>query len=94
MDDVGNMANDPVSVLSRVGSAEIAGLFGLVVQAAREKIAIVFDNAVTGAAVLAAIEVYPEVRDYVFSSAAYNEPVHQIQMKKLGMKPFSTMILP
>ena len=88
MDDVGNMANDPVGVLSRVGSAEIAGLFGLVVQAAREKIAIVFDNAVTGAAVLAAIEVYPEVRDYVFPSAAYNEPVHQIQMKKLGMKPF------
>ena len=81
MDDVGNMANDPVGVLSRVGSAEIAGLFGLVVQAAREKIAIVFDNAVTGAAVL-------EVRDYVFPSAAYNEPVHQIQMKKLGMKPF------
>ena len=88
MDDVGNMENDPINVLSHVGSAEIAGLFGLVVQAAREKIAIVFDNAVTGAAVLAAIGVYPEVRDYVFPSAAYNEPVHQIQMKKLGMKPF------
>ena len=101
MDDVGNMENDPINVFSHVGSAEIAGLFGLVVQsaasdvykrqvvqAAREKIAIVFDNAVTGAAVLAAIEVYPEVRDYVFPSAAYNEPVHQIQMKKLGMKPF------
>lgn len=27
MDDVGNMANDPINVLSHVGSAEIAGLF-------------------------------------------------------------------
>lgn len=88
MNDVGNMSDDPIGVLSAVGSAEIAGLFGLTVQAAREGMAIVFDNAVTGAAVLAAMEVYPEIKDYVFPSAAYDEPVHQMQMKKMGIKPF------
>ena len=29
MDDVGNMENDPINVLSHVGSAEIAGLLAL-----------------------------------------------------------------
>lgn len=79
---------DPIGVLAAVGSAEIAGLFGLVVQAAREGMAVVFDNAVTGAAVLAAVAVYPEVKDYVFPSVYYEEPIHQMQMKKLEMKSF------
>lgn len=88
LDDVGDMATNPIGVLSAVGSAEIAGLFGLVVQAAKEGIAVVFDDAVTGAAVLAAAEVYPEIKEYVFPSASYEEPIHQMQMKKLGIKPF------
>ena len=79
---------DPVEFLGKVGSAEIAALFGLVFQAAKEKMAIVFDNAVTGAAVLAAVETYPIINEYVFPSASYEEPVHQMQMKRLGMKPF------
>ena len=36
--------------------------------------AVVFDNAVTGAAVLAAVTIEPLVKDYVFPSAAYEEP--------------------
>lgn len=86
--DVGNFAEDPIGVLAQVGSAEIAGLFGVVVEAARERMGIVFDNAVTGAAVLGAVTVYPEIRDYIFPSAAYDEPVHQMQMNKLGLHPY------
>lgn len=48
----------------------------------------VFDNAVTGAAVLLARALCPTVDDYVCPSAQYQEPVHQMQMKKLGLKPF------
>ena len=36
-----------------------------------------FDNAVTGAAVLAAVTIEPLVKDYVFPSAAYEEPIHK-----------------
>lgn len=88
MNDIEDLKDDPIGVLAATGSAEIAGLFGLVVQAAREGIAVVFDNAVTGAAVLMAVQVYPEIKEYVFPSVYYEEPLHQIQMKKLGMKSF------
>lgn len=84
--ELSDFGSDPCAVLAQAGSAEIAALFGFVVQAARERMAVVFDNAVTGAAVLGAVTVYPEVKDYVFPSAAYEEPVHQMQLQKLGMK--------
>ncbi len=88
LSDVGDFAKDPVDTLAQVGSTEIAALFGLVVQAAREGMMIVFDNAVTGAAVLAAVTVYPEIKNYIFPSVYYEEPVHQMQMQKLGLKAF------
>ena len=49
--------------------------------------AIVFDNAVTGAAILAAVTIEPLVKDYVFPSAAYEEPIHKEQCRFLGIKP-------
>lgn len=88
LSDVGDFAKDPVGTLAQVGSTEIAALFGLVVQAAREGIMVVFDNAVTGAAVLAAVTVYPEIKNYILPSVYYEEPVHQMQLSKLGMKSF------
>ena len=88
LSDVGDFAKDPVGTLAMVGSAEIAALFGLTVEAARRGIMVVFDNAVTGAAVLAAQAVYPEIKNYIFPSVYYEEPVHQMQMQKMGMKSF------
>lgn len=79
---------EPLRFLAQVGSAEIAALFGFTAAACRDHMAVVFDNAVTGAAVLITTEIYPEAADYVFPSAAYDEPVHRMQMQKLGMKPF------
>ena len=49
---------------------------------------VVFDNAVTGAAVLAAQAVYPEIKNYIFPSVYYEAPVNQMQMQKMGMKSF------
>lgn len=85
---VGDFGKDPIGNLAEVGSAEIAALFGFVVEAARSGMMVVFDNAVTGAAVLAAVTVYPEIRNFIFPSLYYDEPVHKMQMQKLGMKPF------
>ncbi len=86
--DIGNVSEDPVGILSDVGSAEIAALFGLVVGAARHGMLIVFDNAVTGAAALAACEVYPEIKNYLFPSVAYDEPVHMMQLRRLGLSAY------
>ena len=52
---------------------------------------IVFDNAVTGSAVLLARALCPTVMDYICASARYLEPVHKMQMKLLNLKPFVEM---
>lgn len=88
LSDVGDFATDPMGILAKVGSAEIAMLFGLVVGAARRGMMIVFDNAVTGAAVLAAVSVYPEIKNFIFPSVASDEPVHLMQMRRLSLKGF------
>lgn len=85
---VGDFGKDPVGNLAEVGSAEIAALFGFVVEAARKGMIVVFDNAVTGAAVLSAVTVYPEIRNFVFPSVYYDEPIHKMQMQKLQMNAF------
>lgn len=83
-----DFAEDPVGALAAVGSAEIAALFGFIVEAARSRMAVVFDNAVTGAAALAAVTVYPVIKEYIFPSIASDEPVHQLQLRKLGLKAY------
>ena len=85
---VGDFANSPVGNLAEVGSAEIAALFGFVVEAARKGMIVVFDNAVTGAAVLAAVTVYPEIRNFIFPSVYYEEPIHKMEMQILKMHAF------
>ena len=72
--------------MSKTGSTEIAMLFGLIVQSVREGIYVIFDNAVTGAAALAAVTVYPEIIDNIISFAEYDEPLYKIQAKKLNQK--------
>ncbi len=74
-------------LLHVAGGSDIAFLTGFILCAAGHHMAIVFDNAVTGAAVLAAVTIDPLVKDYVFPSAAYDEPIHKEQCRFLGVKP-------
>ena len=45
-------------------------------------------NGMPGAAVLAAVTVYPEIRNFIFPSVYYEEPIHKMQMQKLKMNAF------
>lgn len=78
----------PLDLLCRAGSPDIAAMTGLILAAARRRLLVVFDNAVTGAAVLISRALCPYVDDYVIPSARSSEPVHQMQMKKLNVKAF------
>ena len=49
--------------------------------------AMVFDNALTGAAVLTAVTMEPLVKDYVFPSAVYDDPIHKEECHFLEVKP-------
>lgn len=74
-------------LLEVAGGLDIAFLTGFILGAASHRMAVVFDNAVTGAAVLAAVTIEPLVKDYIFPSAAYEEPIHKEQCRFLGIKP-------
>ena len=74
-------------LLQVAGGLDIVFLTGFILGAASHRMAVVFDNAVTGAAVLAAVTIEPLVKEYIFPSAAYEEPIHKEQCRFLGIKP-------
>ena len=88
MDSMGLDAGSPLELLRRAGAPDIAAMTGLILAAARRRVLVVFDNAVTGAAVLISRALCRNVEDYVIPSARYAEPVHQMQMKKLNVTAF------
>ncbi|WP_289001538.1 nicotinate-nucleotide--dimethylbenzimidazole phosphoribosyltransferase [uncultured Megasphaera sp.] len=83
-------AAQPMELLQKAGSPDIAAMTGFILSAAQRRMLVVFDNGVTGAAVLLAHALQEKVTDFVFPSAAYNEPVHQMQMTYLQMHPLLT----
>lgn len=75
-------------MLQAVGAPDVAAMVGFILGAAMNHMAIVFDNDVTGAAALVAIAINEQVKDYLFQSAVYDNPVHRAQMKWLDRKAY------
>lgn len=82
---------DAVDVLSKVGGLEIAGLAGVILGAAANRIPVVVDGVITGAAALAACRIEPRCREYLFASHVSVEPAHRIVLDELGLKPLLVM---
>jgi nicotinate-nucleotide--dimethylbenzimidazole phosphoribosyltransferase len=80
-------ANDPIDVLTKVGGLEIAGLVGVIIAAAAQRIPVVLDGFISGAAALVAFSLNPAVRDYLFAGHVSVECGHQIILGKLGLSP-------
>ncbi|WP_027416958.1 nicotinate-nucleotide--dimethylbenzimidazole phosphoribosyltransferase [Aneurinibacillus terranovensis] len=78
---------DGMDVLARVGGLEIAGLTGVVIGAAANKMAVVVDGVIAGAAALAAYEICPQVKDYLFASHLSEEPAHLAALSHIGLRP-------
>lgn len=78
----------PLDVLQQAGAPDIAAMTGFILGAAYHERCVFFDTAVTGAAVLTAQALCPATAQYVFPSEHYDEPVHRMQMQKLGQTPF------
>lgn len=79
---------DPFTLMRTFAGPDIVMLTGLVLGAAAHRMAVVFDNTVTGAAILLAHAINPAVMDYVFPSVKALDPVQDCQMKYLGIKPY------
>ncbi len=78
---------DPLDVLAKIGGLEIAGLVGLILAAAAQRVPVVIDGFITGAAALVAVRLCPQVRDYLFAGHVSVEQGHRIILETLELRP-------
>src|SRR5689334_21529803 len=78
---------DPSDVLSKVGGLEIAGLVGVILGAAAQRLPVVIDGFISGAAALVAAELMPEVKPYLIAAHQSVEVGHRILLEQLGLRP-------
>jgi nicotinate-nucleotide--dimethylbenzimidazole phosphoribosyltransferase len=81
----------PLEVLRCVGGLEIAAMVGLVLGAARHRIAIVTDGFISAAAAALAYALEPRVREYLFAGHRSEEPGHRFLLEYLGLDPILTL---
>jgi nicotinate-nucleotide--dimethylbenzimidazole phosphoribosyltransferase len=78
---------DALDVLAKVGGFEIGGLSGVILGAAAQRIPVVIDGFISGAAALIAVGLSPGVKDYLIASHCSVEIGHKVILKHLGLKP-------
>jgi nicotinate-nucleotide--dimethylbenzimidazole phosphoribosyltransferase len=79
--------DDPLDVLSKVGGAEIAGIAGLIIGAAANKIPVVIDGFISTAGALIAYLIEPKTKDYMFAAHMSQEVGHMSLLEKIGLRP-------
>lgn len=79
--------SNPLDVLHKVGGLEIAGLCGLCLGAAAQRIAIVADGFIATAGAALAVRLCPAVADYLFAAHLSVEPGHAALLELINQKP-------
>ena len=79
--------SDPLDVLCKVGGAEIAGIAGLVLGAAQNRVPVVVDGFISTAGALIAYALEPKTRDYMFAAHMSQERGHRVSLEKIGLRP-------
>jgi nicotinate-nucleotide--dimethylbenzimidazole phosphoribosyltransferase len=77
----------PVEALARLGGFEIAGLVGVILGGAAERMAVVLDGFIAGAAALVAAAIAPLALGYLFAGHRSAEPGHAAALATLGLEP-------
>lgn len=78
---------DGFDVLSKVGGFEIGGIAGVIIGAAANRVPVVVDGYISGAAALIASQIAPKCRDYIFASHLSVEKGHKAVLNHLKLKP-------
>ena len=84
---------DAMDVLAKVGGLEIAGLVGVVLGAAAQRVPVVIDGFISSAAALMAAELAPAVRPYLIGSHESVEVGHRAVLQRLGIRPLFNLDL-
>jgi nicotinate-nucleotide--dimethylbenzimidazole phosphoribosyltransferase len=77
----------PIDVLAALGGLEIAGLVGVILEAASHRRPVVVDGFISGAAALVAAALVPEVVSYLIASHRSQELGHKVALDQLGLRP-------
>jgi nicotinate-nucleotide--dimethylbenzimidazole phosphoribosyltransferase len=78
---------DPVGVLAAVGGLEIGALVGVLLGAVADRVPVVLDGFITGAAALLAVAMAPSVAPRLIAGHRSAEPGHAIVLERLGLRP-------
>jgi nicotinate-nucleotide--dimethylbenzimidazole phosphoribosyltransferase len=78
---------NPLDVLAKVGGLEIAGIAGLVLGCAANRIPVVVDGFISTAGALIASEMHPDVKEYIFAAHQSVEIGHRFMLERLGAEP-------
>lgn len=78
--------SDPLGMLSAIGGLEVAGLAGVCLGAAANRIPVVLDGFITTAGAAIAVEMCPAVADYLFAGHLSVERGHAILLERLRLQ--------
>lgn len=78
---------DPVGVLAGVGGLEIAAMAGAMLRAGGQRVPVVLDGFVVGAAALVAVALCPNLRPFLIAGHQSSEPGHAKVLAALGLSP-------
>jgi nicotinate-nucleotide--dimethylbenzimidazole phosphoribosyltransferase len=84
---------DPIDVLTKVGGFEIGGMTGIYLAGAANRIPVVVDGFISGAAALLAYRLEPKVKDYLIASHCSVEIGHEILLDWIGINPLLNLNL-
>lgn len=79
---------DGLDVLHKVGGLDLAGLTGVFLGCAANRIPVLVDGFISAAAALTAVSLCPEVRGYLMASHVSKEPAGRLVLDALGLRPF------
>ena len=86
-------ADDPIGVLAGLGGLEIAGLVGVMLGAAANRMVVVLDGFITTAAALVAAALCPAVRGYLVAAHRSVERGHAAALEHLELEPLLALDL-
>ena len=85
--NAGAIAAGPLQTLAAVGGLEIAGLTGVILEAAEHRKPVLIDGFISGAAALVAASMAPAVTGYLIASHRSQELGHALVLEHLGLRP-------
>jgi nicotinate-nucleotide--dimethylbenzimidazole phosphoribosyltransferase len=81
------IARGPVEALAAVGGFEIAGLAGVIIEAASQRRPVLIDGFISAAAALTAARIAPAAIGYMIASHRSQELGHAAALQQLGLRP-------